>query len=1385
MAAALHLLWPLLWVVVALVLVLAGAAWSFHWLLRTEGGTRWLLDRLPMVQVQGLKGALLGDQVEAERVRVTWSGGQASVTIEGFRGEGLAWQWHPGRGLWVGIEARALAARTLVVDTGPPSGHAATLPASLQVPLRVASPDVQIGELRINAIGPWRNVRGNAAVSDSDAYRLQATRFDWDAVTIEGDARLGMSRPFALDGTVQVTPRDARFGATLRAGGSLERIVLDATLRGQAVDQRAAPTADVHAEVLPFAPWWLGALHAETHALDLASFSAALPETRLSGRADVQTQASDAPVTATLQIDNTLPGRWDERRLPLARITLDLAGRNAQRDRLEVRAFDLALADARGAAGRVRGQGLWNAHTVGLEARLEGVQPQRLHGRAAAMQLSGPVTLQLDGAPSPAGGPPPPLALALKATLDGRLDAAPQPVQLLLDASATGERIEIRQLRASSGPALAQLSASARRGSQGELLLATSGSLTDFDPLPWWPGEAGSAWRQGPHRLSAGWQADVRLPPQARRLAPVALLQQVAGNGQLRVTESVLAGVPVGLNLVLAQLPSASGTPGSLRGEVRLGGNVLSVDGRGDPLGAGLADRLQLDLDAPALASLAPLLRLLPELAPWAPRAGSAKASVTAQGRWPTLRTEGRADLAGLETASAGIARGSTSWQLNFDAEGRQPLSAKAEFSGMRWGKQKAERLRAEVRGTPREHEFEVSGALPLAPPPVVEQLLGVRALSGSRAQLQASGAWEPATGGGGRWRGRLQRLAIGNWDGGSLDGDTRANWVDARDLGAELAFDAAGGLQRVQASAGRLKLADALTLRWDAVDVNLARERPDIDLRADIETFAVAPLLARIQPSFGWAGDLTLGARIELKAAERFDADIVLERQGGDLQVTDESGTQALGLTDLRLALAAHDGTWTFSQGLAGKALGEMAGVLNVRTAADNRWPRPDAPLEGLLELRVANLGVWGAWVPPGWRLAGELRTSASIGGRWGAPEYTGTVRGNELSVRNLLQGVNVTQGTVAIALKGTSAQIERFTLKGGDGTLTITGGAEFGSTPVARLRAEAQRFRVLGRIDRRLIASGSADVVLERERLQVDGRVGIDEGLFDISRSDAPGLDDDVSVRSAAAEKAADEAAATAQRPRRNVAVTMDVDLGDNLRLSGRGLETALKGKLRITTPAGRLAVAGTVNTEGGTYAAYGQKLEIERGIVAFSGVSDNPRLDILALRPNIDARVGVQITGNLLTPRVRLYSETDLSDTDKLSWLVLGRASDGLGRTDTALLQRAAVALLAGEGDAPTDALMRNLGLDDLSIKQSDGDTRETVVSLGKQLSRRWYLGYERGVNATTGTWQLIYRIAQRFTLRAQSGLENSLDVIWTWKFDDLPLPEAMRKSVPNPP
>jgi translocation and assembly module TamB len=142
----------------------------------------------------------------------------------------------------------------------------------------------------------------------------------------------------------------------------------------------------------------------------------------------------------------------------------------------------------------------------------------------------------------------------------------------------------------------------------------------------------------------------------------------------------------------------------------------------------------------------------------------------------------------------------------------------------------------------------------------------------------------------------------------------------------------------------------------------------------------------------------------------------------------------------------------------------------------------------------------------------------------------------------------------------------------------------------------------------------------------------------------------------------------------------------------------------------------------------------------------------------------------------------SEPEMSDSDKLSWLMLGRAPETVGGADTALLQQAAMALLAGEGEAPSDQVLRRLGLTNFTVGQkTDADnTRQTVVSLGRQVSKRIYVGYERSVTTASYNWQLIYRIAQRLTLRAQAGVDAvtttstpssswSLDAIYTWRWN----------------
>ncbi len=749
-------------------------------------------------------------------------------------------------------------------------------------------------------------------------------------------------------------------------------------------------------------------------------------------------------------------------------------------------------------------------------------------------------------------------------------------------------------------------------------------------------------------------------------------------------------------------------------------------------------------------------------------------AQLQVNGRWPSARTSGTLRGSALRAGPFSAAQLSAQWQAAPERDA--PLSLKVEGQRVARGEASFDTLRATIDGTLAAHRIDIDGTSALRPPAWTDTLVGAGGQRGSSLKLRGEGRWQAANNGAGEWHAKFAELdARGN-------GATQA-WLAARDANVHLSLDAQGRVTAAQAEPGSATvLGAALTwreARWQAATPQRAAQ---VALDAQLAPLAIAPWLQRYRPEAGFGGDLTVKGRAVVSNGTAFAADVVLERAGGDLTVTSDGVTQKLGMTDLRLSLAADQGTWHFAQAVAGSNLGVLVGATSMRLPPSATWPAPETPMQGVLEWRVADLGVWAPFTPPGWRVGGQLRTSAVIGGRFGAPEVEGRMEGSGLAVRNLLQGVDLRDGDLALSLRGADARVERFVFKGGDGELRLSGGAVLGAEPKATLQLVADKFHLLNRADRRIVTSGNATLALDAKSLALNGQLAIDEGLIDISRADAPSLDSDVTVRGGrqAADKAAakaaeqeEERAVLAERNARTVRdlrVNVQLDLGDKLRLRGRGLDTRLAGRLAISSPNNRLALNGTVRAVDGQYAAYGQKLSIERGEIGFSGDLENPRLDILAVRPNLDVQVGVQVSGTAQAPRVRLASTPEMADYDKLSWLMLGRAPDGLARNDTALLQRAALAILAGEGQGLDTQLLSRIGLDEFSLRQVEsGEVRETVVALGKQLSRRWYVGYERSVNNTTGTWQLVYRAAQRFTLRAQSGTDNSLDAIWTWRWN----------------
>lgn len=526
-----------------------------------------------------------------------------------------------------------------------------------------------------------------------------------------------------------------------------------------------------------------------------------------------------------------------------------------------------------------------------------------------------------------------------------------------------------------------------------------------------------------------------------------------------------------------------------------------------------------------------------------------------------------------------------------------------------------------------------------------------------------------------------------------------------------------------------------------------------------------------------GVSGDLVFDARWDARLGRELRLQAELERARGDLSLQADAGEGAAtrvaaGLRTARLSLTAQAQQVELAVLWDSERAGRVEGRVRTQLQRDEHgewsWPA-QAALDGRAQARLPRLGVWSVLAPPGWRLRGSAEADLTVSGTRAEPQVAGTLNADALSLRSVVDGVELRHGLLRASFAGRRLVVSKFVLRGaGEEGGLVRAQGEAGWTPQGlRLAAtaSAQRLRASLREDRQLTVSGPLTAVLDREGLRLDGALVVDRARITLPDETAPRLGEDVIVRGAPGLPAT-----LAQRRARpppeegglatRLAVT--VDLGPHFRVAGHGLDTRLAGQLKVEGRSlAQPRVTGEVRTEGGTYLGYGQRMTIQRGELRFEGQADNPALDVLAIRPHIDQRVGVRITGWAQAPRVALYSEGGLSDAETLSWLVLGRSSAG-GGAEAALLQRAAAALLAGRGGGR--GLAGALGIDDLSVGGEGAGG--AVVRVGKRFADNFYAAYESSLNGATGTLRVFYDLTRRITLRGEAGERSGVDLIFTF-------------------
>ncbi|MFT0533570.1 translocation/assembly module TamB domain-containing protein [Castellaniella hirudinis] len=342
-------------------------------------------------------------------------------------------------------------------------------------------------------------------------------------------------------------------------------------------------------------------------------------------------------------------------------------------------------------------------------------------------------------------------------------------------------------------------------------------------------------------------------------------------------------------------------------------------------------------------------------------------------------------------------------------------------------------------------------------------------------------------------------------------------------------------------------------------------------------------------------------------------------------------------------------------------------------------------------------------------------------------------------------------------------------------DGDLDLKGRWDLGAGD-GQAEIVFHRYPILQRADRYAMISGDLRVSAALPRVGLTGRIVADAGWFDLDMlNNIPALDSDVVVLKPGEKQAVESS------PPLDMDADLSVDLGPRFYITGYGLDSGLVGNLDLRLHDGKLSALGALRTRGGAIDAYGQHLQLRRGTITFQGDIMNPVLDIQALRTNVAVQAGVQVAGTARRPRIDLVSIPEVSETEKLTWLLLGHGPDE-GGGDMSLLFSVGSSFLSGG-----EPFYKRFGLDELSIRSGElGSTgsilpvqsvvsgldsgvspiEQRFVMASKTLGKDIKLSLEQALAQTGTVARVSYRLMRGLRAEMTAGTVSGLALVYRW-------------------
>jgi translocation and assembly module TamB len=411
--------------------------------------------------------------------------------------------------------------------------------------------------------------------------------------------------------------------------------------------------------------------------------------------------------------------------------------------------------------------------------------------------------------------------------------------------------------------------------------------------------------------------------------------------------------------------------------------------------------------------------------------------------------------------------------------------------------------------------------------------------------------------------------------------------------------------------------------------------------------------------------------------------------------------------------------------------------------------------PLSGVLGFSSSDAKLIPVFVNEVDRAAGTLAAALQLSGTAAAPRFAGNLR--------LLQGeLDFYQLNLALRALELDAQIDtdqlRFTVQGnaGEGLLNASGDLNWHDAKLAgTLQLKGDRLLVADLPEYRVLATPDMRFDIDDHNIHVKGEVLIPEAR--LQPKEVVGA-----VQTSADARFKTDQLLESKSSPWLINSEISIRLGDNVNFDGLGLQGKLQGTVDTRLRTGDVAIgSGELSVANGRYEAYGQKLDIKRGRLIYDSTPlGDPGLDIQAERKINDTVVGVNVRGVLRAPRLQFYSDPSMSQTQIVSYLLVGRPLDELQGQQKTTVTSASNALAMQGGGFLAAQLGRRIGLEQVGV-ETDSNNQSALV-IGKFLSPRLFISYGISLTEAINTIKLRYTLNDHWTLKTEAGEAKSADI-----------------------